>query len=169
MPPIDIVKRLNTWLRKSLQITEKTTLPGTITGEIRPIIDAMGWDLLQFAEVAGRVTAGATTSTRLTVVPPGEAHYFLGCDITHDDGGAHTILIAYRSASGNETTIGPVDAVAAYNAQVPAVLSRPILVLPGDGLVGNSLDSIPIGSDFTIRGHFIRLELGQYVPGSPYG
>ena len=170
MPTTDKIKRAFTWLRKSLEITEKTNLPGTIDGEIRPILDAYGWDLLQLPEQARLVTAGPTLVTRLAPVPAGEAHLFISCDLVHSDGAAtHAIWIQLRAADGTESVVMKVGDPLLRADSVPASMGRPILVPAGARLFGQSLDSIPIATTFVIRGHFIRLKVGEYVQGSPYG
>jgi len=165
--PSDKIKRLNTWLRKTLVITEKTTLPGTINGEVRPILDAMGWDLLQLTEHVNAVVPGPTLFARLPIVPADEAHLFLCCGARHDDPANQRIIgINYRDPAGAEA---PVQSGITLQPEQNVAVSRPVLVLAGARLVAVSADSVIIGTNLTILGQFIRLNIGEYIPGSPYG
>ena len=170
--PIDKVKRAFTWLRKSLRIIDKTTLPGEILGEVRPTLDVFGWDLIAEnpPEQVNNSSAGATLFTRLPPVPEGEVHLFLTCDAEHTDPvGSHILRIDYRdeTALAESTIVSVATGTALFDDRV--IIRRPILVTPGARLVVISSDSIPIGSVLNIRGHFVRLNLGEYFAGSPYG
>jgi len=169
--PTDKIKRAITWIRKTLEITEKTELPGTIDGKIIPALDAFGWERGAELEFVTAAAAGVTTIVQLPNVPEGEAHYFLSCHLTHDSvEGARQMAIAMR--------IDP-DAVASGVSITSTVLvtqfhflamQRPILVPPRGRLIGRvDALNIPAGRTFTIAGQFLRLPIGEYVTGSPYG
>lgn len=164
---IDKIKRNFVWLRKVLRITEKTTLPGQILGEIRPALDTFGWDLppIQFVSQS---TPGVTTATILPVVPEDEAHLFFACDIFHDDPvGSKDIAILYRKGTIEEVGVqGTVDNVV---EKFLVTLPRPMLVQAGSSLMGRATSSIAAGSDFIIRGLFVRLKPGEYLAASPFG
>ncbi len=154
------------WLRKVLQITEATDSPRVLSEIAGPTIDLFGWDLPLY-ERAITVTAGATLTSRLTAVPTGEAHLFLTCSAMHDEAATdHILNIHYRDIAGVETDVTPGQVV---TADQPVTINRPILVQAGARLTAQSADSVPIGSDLIIRGHFVRLEAGQYIPASPWG
>lgn len=164
---IDKIKRSFVWLRKVLRITEKTTLPGQILGEIQPALDTFGWDLPPI-EFVSKTTPGITTATFLPVVPEGEAHLFFACDVFHSDPvGSKDIAIVYVKQVLEEVGIaGTLD-----NAveKFLITLGRPMLVPAGSGLAGRATTSIAAGSDFIIRGLFVRLKPGEYLTASPFG
>jgi len=164
---IDRLKKNIAWLRKTLEIIDRTTLPGTIVGEIRPVLDALGWDLIQETERAATTAGGSTQVARLPPVDAGEAHLFLSCSTNHDESAvSHILNLNYRDPDGTES--GVSDGAAVID-EVPVVLKRPFLVLAGARLTAFSADAIPVASNLFIRGHFIRLDIGEYIPGSPWG
>lgn len=163
---IDKVKRSFVWLRKVMRITEKTTLPGEILGDIRPILDTFGWDLLTRTERLRAVSPGVTFNVLLPTVPEDEAHLVIACDVFHNEGAAKDLTILYRNRGGLDVALTNTGGTGQFFHRV---LERPFLVNAGERLIGNSRNSINGGFDFTISALFIRLDLGEYVPGSPYG
>lgn len=168
--PTDKIKRVITWIRKTLDITEKTSVPGTIDGTIIPVLAALGWERCEEIEFITATSAGATNLVELANVPEGEMHYFLTCHVGHDDPAtSKAIRIAMRIASNviaSGVTIKTTETIFSLGF---LGMDRPILVPPGARLIGSSRTNIAIGSDFTIAGHFLRLPIGEYVTGSPYG
>jgi len=163
---MDKIKRSFTWLRRSLEIIDKTTLPGQILDEVRPGLDTFGWDVPEY-EFVTTATGGATNLTRLPNVPEGEAHLFLACDVSTDDPvGTKDVSIAIENiANSNVTLEGTVSIPAGSFLS----LTRPILVTSGSNLMGLARIAIPIGQIFTVRGMFIRLQPGEYLASSPFG
>jgi len=158
----DKVKRAFVWIRKTLRIIDRTTLPAEILGEIRPTLDTFGWDRLASTEFATASSPGATTLVQLAAVPEDEAHLFVAAHVTHDDPvGSKDITLMLEDLGGNRTalttTVGP-------NASFFIALLRPILVAPGARLIGVSRNAIAGGSNFVIAGLFARLDVGEYIP-----
>ena len=159
---IDKIKRSLFWLRQTLRITEKTTLPGEILGEIRPTLDSFGWERLSVPVPITATSAGATTLVELPLVPDDEAHYFIAAHITHDDPvGSKDYSLMLVDVRGNRfaltRTIG-------QSQNFFLELGRPILVPPGGRLAGVSRNAIAGGSNFVIGGLFARLDIGEYLP-----
>ncbi len=159
------------WLRKVLQITQPTDTPDRVSPLLQPVIDVFGWDFpVTQVEQAITQAAGPTTVTRLATPPVGEAHYYIAVDIFHDDavttGGVQIVAINFENQLNLQTAL--VNSQAA-GVGVSISLDRPILVPAGSQLMGVSLTSIAVGSDFTIRGMFIRLDAGEYFGASPFG
>lgn len=160
------INRPFSWLKKVLQITEKTVAPDTLLSGVNPTVDVFGWERF-LPERAVTTAAGSTTTTRLLPVPEGEAHLFLACDISHDDPiGSKDMSLQYENELGNQVAL---ERTAGLNANFFITLTRPILVTAGNNLMGVSRNAIAVGSNFIIRGMFIRLEPGEYLYGSPFG
>ena len=148
----------------------KFSLPGFVLDSIQTAIDAKGWTQGITPEFITVTTAGPTLETELPNVPDDELHYFIACHVSHTDAlGAHELRIAHRLgpnaiASGVTIRESTESDVGEFRA-----IERPFLIAPGGRLVGVSDTSIPLGADFGIAGQFLRLALGEYVTGSPYG
>jgi len=168
MAEVNLVKRSILWLRRTLRITEKTTLPGEISGQIRPTLDALGWELVQETEhVAVNVLGPGSSLTLFPVVPANEAHLYFAATGHHSDGGgSHSLMLNILSAASLVTGLIPTTSVASLDT---VAIQRPILIPAGATLRLTSQDAIPALTSFFLTGEFIRLNAGEYVPGSPYG
>ena len=91
---IDKIKRAFIWMRVALRITDKTTLPGDVLGEIRPILDTFGWDR-RSPESSGPGDGPQTENNQsnlagdvvtLSAVPEGVMRYVLYASASHDEG-----------------------------------------------------------------------------------
>ncbi len=164
----DKIKRALTWIRKALDITERTNMPEGILRNIKPTLDAFGWESAGAPAHEFISTVGPTMLTRLPTVPDGEYHYYLSCDISHNDPAGQPIHIAvenplfFKTALTSTATIGANEFVA---------MPRPLLVGPGYRLTGLVASGAGIAAPlvFQIRGDFVKLAVGEYLPGSPYG
>ena len=165
------INRALTWIRRALDVTQKTSAPTGFEDEIRTSVDALGWERGATVEFVTAASAGVTTVVQLPDVPEGEAHYFLTCHITHDSvEGARQMAIAMRidpDAVASGVSITSTFLVTQFHF---LAMQRPILVPPGGRLLGRvDALNIPAGRTFTIAGQFLRLPIGEYVPASPYG
>ncbi len=163
----DKIKRAFIWMRNAMRIIEKTTLPGEISGEIRPIIDVFGWDRLQepVFETA-TVTGGAATEVQLSVVPENEARLYLSADFFHTSVTAKDIRIVFRDRGGQGVSL---SRTLGFPANFFGNLERPILVPAGSRLAAVSRTAIGALEDLTIAGMSYTLPIGEYVPFTPYG
>jgi len=162
---IDRIKRAFTWMRNSLRVIDKTTLPGEIDGVIRPRLDVYGWERLQTVTHQSVQTVGTVTETPLPTVPEGECRLYFAVDLQHSDAAAKAIVIAFATGNLRTTLLRQINI--AQNETL--ALERPVLVPPGSFLVGISRQAVPTPQLFIIRGEFITLDIGEYVFGSPYG
>ncbi len=161
------LRRAILWIRRVLEINVKTDVPESVTNTVTPSLDLFGWDLLRSFERNVVQAAGPTLAIALPLVPAGEAHWYMFCDISHNDAAnPHDINIQYRATGSQDVSITSGESLA---SEVIQAFTRPTLVLAGDRLLGVSQDNIPAGSTFTMRGKFLRMQIGEYVPGSPYG
>ncbi len=161
------LRRAILWIRRVLEINVKTDVPESITNTVTPTLDLFGWELLKGLEREVVAAAGAVSAIALPIVPAGEAHFYMFADISHNDAAnPHEINIQYRATGSQDVSITPTQDLAAGFLQS---FTRPTLVLAGDRLLGVAQTAIPGGSTFTMRGKFLRMQIGEYVPGSPYG
>ena len=165
MPPVDKIKKAITWIRKSLEITEKTTQPGTISGEIIPLIDVLGWDRYQEQTVLSN-TVTASDSVTSPAVPADIMRLVTAASLETDDA-----LVAYtlwleltNSLSGQRCGIGPPITlpISAIPIRV-SLLNRRFLLSPGDTIVGRSTPAGGVGIVLRLRWTFVDFPLGEYV------
>jgi len=165
----DKIKKAITWIRKSLEITEKTTNPGTVGGEITPMLDALGWDRMRDAD-SFTVTSGANVNTISAVaVPADTVRLVLAASVQTDNNLLAFNLWLDHFFATNSTSVGlmrpvalPISAVA-----IRVGVNRPFLMAEGDILRGRSSPASGATFDLILRAIFIDLPIGEYIPGYP--
>jgi len=167
---IDKVKRSFIWLRNTLRIIDKTTLPGDITGEIRPVLDTLGWDRLS-PESAG-AGAGPTTENNqsalagdvalLSVVPQGVMRYVIHASASHDDPVAGGLSLSLQVRHGG-LDIGLTPAASTAASPVRHGLSRSILLAPGEALLARSSPAPAAAQRIFVRMLFVDIDAGEYI------
>jgi len=164
---VDKIKRAITWIRKSLEITEKTTQPGTISGEIVPTIELAGWDLNRVLEHRNFAGGPGATATITPVVPAGEAHLYVALCGFHTDALAnHNVSLVYLSELNEFVQI--TDSSLMDDEGIIAI-DRPFLV-PAGATLRVIADRAVGASEIHIKGQFYRFTTaGEYFPGSPWG
>ncbi len=131
------IKRAILWIRRSLEITERTDVPESIENVVRPVVDIFGWEALPRAEAA-IATNPLAIAVNTAVVPPGIFRYVLNANVEHTD----TITVTHRlwisKAIQNGVRVGlPVDRrVAEVGENVS--MDGTTYLLPGDFLFGES-------------------------------
>lgn len=156
------------WIARALGIDRRSASgdqPVTVLDTIQPALEAKGWQALD-PEFVTAGSAGPTQLVELPNVPDDEMHLFLAVQLEHDAAATEEVAIFYATPDGNSVALQPEVSLA---TNIHTALDRPILVSPGDHLLGLSQTSIIAGSTFTISGQFVRLAVGEYVPGNPYG
>ena len=173
---IDKVKRAFTWLRNSLRIIDRTTLPGEILGEIRPTLDTFGWDRL--APVSSGIGVGpqvesasgvlGSNTVSVNPVPEGVMRYVIYCSGFHDDTTALALSLQVRIPVPTGTVEIAIDkgtGVAAGQIASPIQhgLERNILLAPGERIVLRSVPD-PGGVDrLSILYKFVDIDFGEYI------
>lgn len=163
---IDKIKRSFIWLRKVLEITEKTTLPGQILGEVRPTIDTFGWDRLN--QTTTRVTSGAAASglVQSAVTPDDVLRLVVAASVQNSDAvQAFTMWIEHNDAAVGLSTslMRPVD-IPISATQIRVGLPRMIVLRPGDTLRGRSSPDPGVGLVLALNVYSVDLPIGEYVP-----
>ncbi len=166
--PTDKIKRAITWIRKSLEITEKTTNPGTVDGNILPTIDTFGWSRLG-ADVRFEETSATATNRVLgSAVPVDVLRLVLEASVEHGDTLVdHTLWIDHEhGASSNAIAIqSPFEAIASLAGNpVQVGLMRHVVMREGDRLSGRATPVLGVGLTLRIVITFVEIPIGEYVP-----
>jgi len=168
---IDKIKRAFIWLRVALRITDKTTLPGEILGEVRPTMDTFGWDR-RSPESSGPGTGPQTETAQsalagdsvlLSAVPQGVMRYVLSASCSTDDPAGNLTLSLQVRTSGLDIGVQPAVDNASQDPTEHA-LDHPILLQPGQQLICRSEPAAAIATRLRIAMQFVDLDLGEYMP-----
>lgn len=166
----DKVKRALIWLRTAFRITEKTTLPGEILGEIRPTVDVFGWDRFDpnsagagsGPEIENANGGLATNIVLLGVVPDGVARLVIYASMSHNDPAGATMAMIVRGA-GVDLAIATTP-IAILPEPIRFPLERQILLQPGEQIIAVSAVAPAAGTRLNVRYKFVDLDPGEYVP-----
>jgi len=167
---IDKVKRAFIWIRNSLRIIDRTTLPGEILGEIRPTLDTYGWDRLRpgpAGEGAGPTAENAqgvlaTDSVLLSAVPAGIMRYVIFLSGSHDDPVAGGLELSFQLRTGTiDVGIAPSRVTAANPVRMG--LDRHLLLEPGQVLLMRSVPAPAVGERLFLRMRFVDIDFGEYI------
>lgn len=161
----DKVKRAFIWLRDSLRVIDKTTLPGEILGEIRPTLDTFGWERLGGPLQLESNTSGlGSNGNVLTPVPEGIMRYVVYASCSHNDTvSSLTLSLQVRHPVG-PTDFGIAPAIDILQAPVRLGLDRRILLAPGQQLACFSTPAPGGAFALTVRMLFIDIPVGEYIP-----
>lgn len=164
----DKIKRSITWIRKSLEIIEKTTNPGTLNGEIIPTLDVLGWERLITLEQSTQ--AGAATSTIFgPITPPDILRYVVYSSVEHAElaGTSLTLWIEVQLVPTFPVGVLPPLLIPgeAAGQEVRYGNSRPLILRPGDRLLARSSPATGIGVNLRLRQAFVDLPIGEYIRG----
>jgi len=170
---IDKIKRAFIWMRNTLRIIDRTTLPGEILGEVRPGIDTFGWDRLS-PQSAGTGVGPVSENSQgslasdiasLSAVPQGVMRYVIFASASHDDpvAGGLTISLQVRTFAPALLDIGisPGISIAADPARVG--LDHPILLAPGEILLARSSPAPAAANRVRVRMLFVDIDAGEYI------
>ena len=159
--PVDKIKRNFVWLRKILRITEKTTLPGEVLGDVRVGMDLFGWEVL--AEQSTIVTSGTTGATTVngTLAPEGFLRLVLHADVEHNDGAGPHVCWMTKRTQATVTTVGVVSPLSLDDAETNVLPNRLILAA-GDRLVARAA-TMGAGAILRLTLNFIDLPVGEYI------
>jgi len=162
----DKIKRAITWIRKSLEITERTTNPGTIGGEIQPQLDVFGWERIEEATTS-IASATATDRATLVAVPEGFLRLVLDASAETDDTvQAFTLWMDVLDGDSGGVTglMRPVD-VPISGTSIRAGLEKTLIMKPGDTLRARCSPDTGVGLVIIARQRFVDLPIGEYIRG----
>ncbi|MEE9263822.1 MAG: hypothetical protein V3V11_05150 [Vicinamibacteria bacterium] len=162
----DKVKRAFVWIRKSLRIIDRTTLPGEILGEIRPTLDTFGWE--RFNEPESSSVSSANVNFIVgPAVPEGFLRYVLAASVETNAAILNETIWIDWSAGGVVT--GLIQPFLAPPRDLPGGevrvgLERPIVMREGDTLRGRCNPTMAGGERVFINQRFVDIEIGEYIP-----
>lgn len=160
------INRAFSWVKKVLEVTEVTLVPQLVLPEVQPGIDLFGWDPPRSTN-GSFVSGGATTSVLGFIVPDGFQDLIFAASVQHNEAAAtHSLGIVSRGADNQ--SVG-VETMGLVPPDTKVCLSRPFLIEPGGRIGGESATSIAVASSLFLNIRFIRIPIGEYVPGSPWG
>ncbi len=159
----DKVKRAFVWIRKSLRIIDRTTLPGEILGEIRPTLDTFGWERYDTEPQAEGITGAlGSDNIQLATVPDGVLRYYMNVSTGHNDTVAITLDQCVQVVTDGQTVaIAPFASVPVL--PVSSGIIRAIILRPGEFLRARSTPAPGGAFTMQITASFIDLEPGEYI------
>ncbi len=159
----DKIKRNIVWIRKTLGIIDKTTLPGVVLGEVRPTIDSFGWfryENLTINSVNGAAPSAAVASA---VVPPGIFRVITHCSVSHTDTGVtHLASLNKRIQPANFNVGLPTDRSSIVVGQFVSLIGRTFLK-ENEFLIG-AVVAAPAVGNLSLRFFSVDIEIGEYIP-----
>lgn len=159
----DKIKRSFVWIRKTLGIIDKTTLPGEILGEVRPILDMFGWERL-LEEVVLSVNALFPAVAVASATPPvGTVRLILAASLEHGDVAVNHIGWIVKRRNPGATDVGLSTDRTEFDAGEFLSLTRPTFLQNNDFLVGEIIGA-PAAGNLSLRTFHIDLDPGEYVP-----
>jgi len=162
------IKRAILWIRRSLEITERTNVPESIENVVRPKVDIFGWERLPSVQVAAAsnplsVAVGSAT------VPAGTFRYVLNANVEHTDTGV-TNTLWLTKALLNGVRVGlPLDRTATIVGETASMIGTTYL-LPGDFLFGET-DVAVVAGAMILNMLFVDFDfdteagIGEYIVG----
>jgi len=165
----DKFKKAITWIRKTLEITEKTTQPGTVSGTILPTIEALGWERLGERLVGTNTGAANVNSVNGPVTPADVLRLVLHAQaITDDPAIIQTMWLEVQFA--NNLVVGVTQGVVtpillAAGEAIPVVLPRPLFLRERDFLRARATPGTGVGANLNLMMMFVDIPVGEYIPG----
>ncbi len=165
---VDKIKRAILWIRKSLEITEKTTNPGTVDGNIVPVLDAFGWERLG-GEVTVRLTQGTNVNTIAgSAVPQDVLRIILEASVETDNAVlAFTFWMDHVDADTGFPVgvMRPIEPLISALSIRNAMDRRFVVMRPGDTLAGRCSPASGAAQVLRLRERFVELPIGEYIRG----
>ncbi len=164
------INRAFSWLKKTLQITEKTVAPDSLSPVVTPTMDLFGWE--RVADVRWDNNTGALAADIVigALVPDEIVRIMLAASVQSDDAlTAMTLWLEQRVASSAAATTLDVGVAQPFFVgvglnEIEVPLMRPLLMAPGDRLIGRSAPAPAAGQILRLRTRFIDLPIGEYLP-----
>lgn len=167
MPEFSGITRSLMWLRKVLQITQKTDSPRVLSEVLDPIIDVFGWERLN--ETVNLTTTSAVNQSIVSApaVPDDVLRLVLEANVeTTESTLPFTMWIDHLDGDSNITVgvMRPID-IPISTIIIRCAMQRQIIMSPGDQLVGRSTPASGVGDTLSIRQRFVDLPIGEYIRG----
>ena len=160
------INRPFSWLKKVLEITEKTTAPDSLLANVQSTMDVFGWERCPEATFETGTSGVGASNVQFVVVPPGFIHLYIQASVRITVAGPFNVWVGLRGpAAGPVGTVAVSPVAAAILAQKVAPLFRPVIVSEGFQLEARSEAAIVAGT-LILEAFRIVLPAGEYIPPS---
>lgn len=161
------INRPLSWIKKVLEITEKTVVPDSQLPDVRAVIDVFGWERFAETESDSRSTANLNVIVG-PVVPDGFIRYVLAASVeTNAASAAETLWIDWAVETGEVVGLAqPFEAIPRDIAggEIRLGLQRPIVMKAGDTLRGRCNPAMALGERIFLNQTFVDIRVGEYLP-----
>lgn len=160
----DKIKRAITWIRKSLDITERTNMPEGIMRNIKPTLDVFGWE--RVPDVVGVALAGTNVSSQFSaVVPVDTARLVYSASVETTNNVLAFWLWIEHSVAASSILVGVMRPIltAAGTGLMRCGMDRTLIMAPGDRLVARANALVGVAETLAIRMRYVDLPIGEYV------
>ncbi len=161
------IKRAFLWIRKMLEITERTDVPESIENVVRPALDMLGWERMPEVTTVQNIGAAATAFVVSGVSPDNFVRVIVAAQVESSDVLlAQDLWLAQRGVLGvaNDVAVSQVYSQAIGMAGTPAATDKLVFLSPGERLVGHSSPAPGVAQQLTMRHRQIDLPIGEYIP-----
>jgi len=164
LPPTDKIRRAIIWMRKTLDITQKTTQPGSISGEIRPTLDVFGWD--RYKDIESVSFSGTNVTTASMGAIGNDVMRLIINGQVDSTNNVLALFLNFRLTSFGGQTVALQEPflVPIGSGGLDVGMLRPVLLGPGDNFSVSSRPATGIGELLVGRIRFIDLPIGEYIP-----
>jgi len=163
MPTIDKIKRNFLWLRRTLGIIDKTTLPGEVVGQVRPTIDMFGWERLPEEQFLATTAAAPGKAVASAATPDNTLRIVYAASLEHTDAAvSHTAWLIKRRNPGGIDVGLPSDRQQIVVGEFMSMIGTTFLVA-GDFIIAEVVDALVLGQ-LSLRLVVVDVDLGEYVP-----
>ncbi len=147
---------------------EPIELPRRFLDSIALSVDALGWRRYESA-TASNFAAVAANVVVSTAVPAHTLRFIVSANVqVNDPLVAHTVWIEHRvAASGIDVAVSRpllVPFAGAGNAVPRVGMERPVVLSPGDALLGRCSPDSGAGIQLIVRYRSVDLPIGEYIP-----
>jgi len=163
----DKIKRQFIWLRKVLELIDRTTLPGEILGEVRVGLELFGWDRLPETITVENKGATATGTVLSVPAPDGFTRVILQGEVVSSDSAIAQKLFLTQTGVlgvGAEVGVSAPTSQAIGEAGTPGVLTTRVFLQQGERLIGRAIPAPGVGENLTLQYRHIDLPFGEYIP-----
>ncbi len=163
------INRALTWIRKALLVTQKTSAPVGFDDHIRPVIDSLGWERVGLSSeiVVRRSSATNNNTVAGAAVPDDVIRVILEAHVeTTNNLLAFDVWITHRDAEfALDVAVSRVQALPISGIRIEAAALRaPIVLRPGDSLVGRCSPGTGVAAAVRLVERFVDIPTGEYIP-----
>jgi len=158
------IKRAILWIRKTLEITERTDVPESIENVVRPTLDILGWERLrETISVSLSAAAPAASVQTQAVIPQGILRYVVKCSCHHSDTGVtHEVWLTKRGDPKTVVEIGiPIDRQSIQTSEFASMIGSTFLVT--DEVLFCRTRTALVANFLNLELEFIDIPIGEYI------